>query len=132
MEPLRAVAAYAGSAGAIASARDFTGTFLDRARNLGPVAVTGRQADAARLVVSELVTNAVKYAPGPCWVELEMTEGALAISVCDTAALVPVARAPDAARIGQHGLEIVLAVCDGLDVEHRADGKRVRARIALK
>jgi hypothetical protein len=37
-----------------------------------------------QLVVSELVTNARKYAPGPCLPDLEIVEGGVQISVWDS------------------------------------------------
>jgi hypothetical protein len=61
---LRATAAYDESTSVIAGARDFVTAFLHRARGDG-VAVAPRQFDAARLVVNELVTSAVRHAPGP-------------------------------------------------------------------
>jgi anti-sigma regulatory factor (Ser/Thr protein kinase) len=44
-----------------------------------PVSV--RAMGVVQLVVSELVTNARKYAPGPCLLDLEIVEGAVQISV---------------------------------------------------
>ena len=34
-------------------------------------------------------------------------------------------------RSGQHGLEVVMALCDGFDVQRRPVGKRVRVRLPL-
>jgi anti-sigma regulatory factor (Ser/Thr protein kinase) len=42
-----------------------------------------------QLVVSELVTNARKYAPGPCLLNLEISEGAVQISVWDSSTTLP-------------------------------------------
>jgi anti-sigma regulatory factor (Ser/Thr protein kinase) len=128
---LHARAAFDGQPDTTALARDFATDFLTRAQSSHGVLMSARWVDAVRLVVSELVTNASKYAPGPCLLELEITGVVLQISVWDTEAALPKARSHDAERIGQHGLEIVLALCQRLDVEQRADGKRVRAQIAL-
>ncbi|MET9378260.1 ATP-binding protein [Streptomyces sp. NPDC002992] len=127
---LRAVVDFCGADGAIAAARDFTTAFLERSptpRMPCPPAVV----DAARLVVSELVTNVVKYAPGPCRLELALRTDALEICVHDTHPVTPVARPRDPDRLGQHGMEIVLALCAGLEVETASHGKRIRAKVPL-
>ncbi|MFF7178324.1 ATP-binding protein [Streptomyces sp. NPDC008121] len=127
----RAGVELGGALGAIAEARDFTTSFLDRsAPSSGPWPERG--VDAARLVVSELVTNVVKYAPGPCRLELALDDGVLEISVHDTHPVAPVARPRNPDRLGQHGLEIVLALCDTVETEAAAPhGKWVRARLPL-
>ncbi|WP_435972584.1 ATP-binding protein [Streptomyces sp. Qhu_M48] len=117
--------------GIIAAARDFTADFLAAAPAGGAGPVSRDHLDLARLVVSELVTNAVRHAPGPCLVLLELYEDALDISVFDRLEAAPVARAHDPRRVGQHGLEIVLAVCESVSVEPQRTGKRVRARLSL-
>ena len=43
----------------------------------------------------------------------------------------PVAQAFDAGRIGQHGLEIVLAVSQSFAVQRTPVGKRITVRISL-
>lgn len=115
----------------IGSARDFVAEFL----TAGPAAdgdpANQERIDLARLVVSELVTNAVRHAPGPCQVLLERFEDALDISVADRLDAAPVPRPRDPERIGQHGLEIVLAICESVSVEPYGAGKRVRARLTL-
>ncbi|MFJ8668815.1 ATP-binding protein [Streptomyces sp. NPDC093600] len=130
-DALHAVVEFGEAQGVIAKARDFTAAFLqEAAADSGPY--TARDIDAARLVVSELVTNVVKYAPGPCRLELSLYAGTLEISVLDTRPVTPVARPRDPDRLGQHGMEIVLALCDGVETEAVAPyGKRVRARLPL-
>ncbi|MEU9859230.1 ATP-binding protein [Streptomyces sp. NPDC047971] len=115
----------------IASARDFAADFLTAVPAAGGDPVSDERVDMARLVVSELVTNAVRHAPGPCRMLLEWFEDALDISVADGLDAAPVARPPDPQRIGQHGLEIVMAVCESVSVEPQPYGKRVRARLSL-
>ncbi|WP_211244064.1 ATP-binding protein [Actinospica robiniae] len=46
------------------------------------------------LAVSELVTNAVCHAPGPCTLEMAAERGHVRITVSDTSRLVPRARTP--------------------------------------
>ncbi|MET9949969.1 ATP-binding protein [Streptomyces sp. NPDC006339] len=115
----------------IAAARDFVADFLAAAPAAGGDPVPRDSVDLARLVVSELVTNAVRHAPGPCQVILERFEDTVDISVADGREAAPVPRPHDPERIGQHGLEIVLAVCESVSVEPYQGGKRVRARLPL-
>ncbi|RSS35661.1 ATP-binding protein [Streptomyces sp. WAC08241] len=117
--------------GMVASARDFTADFLTASPAAGRRPVARERVDLARLVVSELVTNAVRHAPGPCRLLLELFEDALEISVFDGLEASPVPRGHDPGRIGQHGVEIVVAVCESVSVEPHTSGKRVRARLAL-
>ncbi|GAB2895938.1 hypothetical protein GCM10027074_74390 [Streptomyces deserti] len=49
----------------------------------------------------------------------------------DSDPALPVARAADAGRVGQHGLEIVMAVAQGFGAQREPVGKRITARIAL-
>ncbi|MFB7864599.1 ATP-binding protein [Streptomyces sp. NPDC056069] len=133
-EPLLSASAVYDDAdeGAIAAARAFTSDFLTAvpAVRYGPV--TADRVDLAKLVVSELVTNARRHAPGPCRLLLELRRDALEISVFDGAAAAPVPRGHDPRRIGQHGVEIVVAVCESVTVEPHAAGKRVLARLSLQ
>ncbi|MET7686269.1 ATP-binding protein [Streptomyces sp. NPDC005423] len=128
---VRATVALEGDGSCIAEARRFAATFLTRARSEFGLPVSDRAMDLTRLVVSELVTNALKYAPGPVLLELGIVNGVAEVVVWDSDPVLPVARAADAHRVGQHGLEIVMAVA--LDIEARREpvGKRVTARLAL-
>ncbi|MGW0118577.1 ATP-binding protein [Streptomyces sp. NPDC003327] len=116
--------------GAVGAARAFTADFLAAAPSVrGPVA--DERVELAQLVVSELVTNAVRHAAGSCRLLLELRRDTLDISVFDGEASAPVPRGHDPRRIGQHGVEIVLAVCESLTVEPAPEGKRVRASLSL-
>ncbi|MFD0141555.1 MULTISPECIES: ATP-binding protein [unclassified Streptomyces] len=117
--------------GMIGSARDFTADFLAGPTATEHVPVPRRCVDLARLVVSEMVTNAVRHAPGPCRLLLELFEDTLEISVFDRAEASPVPRGHDPGRIGQHGVEILVAVCESVSVEPLPSGKRVTARLRL-
>ncbi|MFI1294118.1 ATP-binding protein [Streptomyces sp. NPDC020792] len=79
-----------------------------------------------QLVISELVTNARKYAPGPCMLILEVNGDAVGITVWDSEPKLPTARAADPGRVGQHGLEVVLAVSEGFTAR-REPVKRITA-----
>ncbi|MFI5998083.1 ATP-binding protein [Streptomyces sp. NPDC051362] len=55
----------------------------------------------------------------------------LEISVWGSAPHFPVAKTPDPGRIGQHGLEIVMAIAQKVDIQREPVGKRVTAHLAL-
>ncbi|WP_133889835.1 ATP-binding protein [Streptomyces sp. BK208] len=117
--------------GCIGDARHHAVTFLDRAAREHRLPVSARTRDLTQLVVSELVTNARKYAPGPVRIALRISSRAVDVVVSDTHTAVPAARSADPRRIGQHGLEIVKAVSEELLVEREPGGKRITARISL-
>ncbi|WP_314225358.1 ATP-binding protein [Streptomyces zaehneri] len=128
---LRVGHALGGDDGCIADARHHAAAFLDQAGADHGLAVSARVKDLTQLVVSELVTNARKYAPGPVLMELRITTRAVDVVVWDSDPVVPAARPADPDRIGQHGLEIVKAVTEHLLIEQRPVGKRITARITL-
>jgi anti-sigma regulatory factor (Ser/Thr protein kinase) len=128
---VHAGAAYDGAPGTIAAARRFAAGFIGRLRDEAGAPVTDESADTVRLVVSELVTNAIRYAPGPCLIDLELRGRQLRITLWDTEPHAPVPQAADPARIGGHGLEIVLALCSRFEVRQQAGGKRVQVDLDL-
>ncbi|MFD5478536.1 hypothetical protein [Streptomyces hawaiiensis] len=65
----RAGYALDGDGGCIAEARHHAITFLEQAHTDHHLMVSARTRDLTQLVVSELVTNALKYAPGPVLME---------------------------------------------------------------
>ncbi|TXS54387.1 ATP-binding protein [Streptomyces sp. t39] len=130
-QTLRAGFALGGDGGCIAEARHHATAFLEQARTHHRVPLTQRAVDLTQLVVSELVTNTYKYAPGPILMELRIAAGAVDVVVWDSNPVVPAARAADPGRVGQHGLEIVKAVTEHLHIEQEPVGKRITARIAL-
>ncbi|MET8767406.1 ATP-binding protein [Streptomyces sp. NPDC004658] len=115
----------------IAHARHLAVGFLTRVQAEHGLPVSQRAMDVTQLVVSELVTNAHKYAPGPVLLELRITGDTVEVVVWDSDPVLPVARAADAGRVGQHGLEIVMAVAQGFEAQREPVGKRITARIAL-
>ncbi|WP_328980065.1 ATP-binding protein [Streptomyces canus] len=128
---MRAGYALDGDDGCIADARHHAVAFLDQAHADHHLPVPARARDLTQLVVSELVTNALKYAPGPVLMELRTNAHVVDVVVWDSDPAVPAARAADPGRIGQHGLEIVKAVTEDLFIEQEPAGKRITARIAL-
>ncbi|QKW25055.1 ATP-binding protein [Streptomyces seoulensis] len=120
-----------GDGADIAHARRLAADFLARVRDGHGLTVSRRAMDLTQLVVSELVTNARKYAPGPALLDLCVIGDMVEVSVWDRDPVLPVARAADAGRVGQHGLEIVMAVAQGFEARREPVGKRVTARLAL-
>jgi anti-sigma regulatory factor (Ser/Thr protein kinase) len=79
--------------------------------------------DAAAVVVSELVTNAVRYGGGCVALQLESHDERVIVSVADGSAVVPRRRAPDDA--GGRGIALIEALSEGWTVENYRGGKRV-------
>ncbi|MGI5341041.1 ATP-binding protein [Streptomyces sp. CA-181903] len=124
------VAAFEADA-EIGQARDLARSFLTDVQVVHGVPVSERAMGMVLLVVSELVTNARKYAPGPCLLSLEVGGGVVEVTVWDSEPGLPSVGAPDAGRIGQHGLEIVIAVCRSFAMHRESVGKRITAAVAL-
>jgi hypothetical protein len=127
---MRAVASYDTRSLIIGQARGFVGAFLDRAAVRGVTVAEVKRGDAL-LVVSELVTNTMRHAPGLCTLALALHEGQLEIAVSDTSGRLPEAQPFQPQRVGQHGLEIVVAVCAWVGTETTERGKTVRAHLPL-
>lgn len=128
---------FDGGTASIAASRAFTAAFLEQAAAEHGVRVPRQTAADAQLVVGELVTNAVKYAAGPYSVRLAVKGRLLEITVWDTDPAVPEPRGPEPRgpepeRIGHHGLEVVLALCESFEAHQDRIGKHVTARIALR
>lgn len=123
-------AVFEGSAD-IPKARDVACGFLTSVQADHGLPVSMRAMGMVQLVVSELVTNACKYAPGPCLVDLEVGEGAVQVSVWDSSTTLPSVLEADPNRIGKHGLEIVMAVSQTFCVTREPVGKRITAAVVL-
>ncbi len=124
-------AAYDGEPESIAAGRHVAGDFLERLQREQGIPVPLDVVGAVKLVVSELITNACKYAPGPCSLNLERVGRLVKITVWDSCIALPLARAAEPGRVGQHGLEIVMALCEGFEVRREPVGKRITVRVAL-
>ncbi|MFJ6509329.1 ATP-binding protein [Streptomyces sp. NPDC091879] len=124
-------AAYAGDSSCIGAARHLATGFLTEVQSVHGLPVSGRAMGTTQLVLSELVTNAVKYAPGPVVVDLRIVEGLVRVSVWDSDPVLPEVAAGDPQRVGGHGLEITLAVSQAYEVRREPVGKRVTAVITL-
>jgi anti-sigma regulatory factor (Ser/Thr protein kinase) len=126
-----ACAAYDGDTSCIGAARRFATAYLHHTHGHYQTPLTDRAVQMAQLVVSELVTNVCRHAPGPLRLDLRHHPDSLEITVWDSVPAVPTVHGPDPGRIGQHGLEIVLAVCERYDVQPVPGGKRTTAVLAL-
>ncbi|MET8957514.1 ATP-binding protein [Streptomyces sp. NPDC004129] len=127
----RATVALEGHGSCIAEARHLAADFLTQARTEHGIPVSQRALELTQLVVSELVTNARKYAAGPILLDLRVAGDLVEVEVWDSDPVLPVARAADVGRVGQHGLEIVLAVAQGFEAIREPVGKRITARLSL-
>ncbi len=108
-------------------ARHLADEFL---RGLEP-AVQQEAIDAVLLVVSELVTNAVRHAGGPsCSLHLSACPEAIAVAVSDASHLLPQPRTPDVlGEGGGFGWSMVCQLADAVAVTDEAGGKTVSALI---
>ncbi|MFE6764571.1 ATP-binding protein [Streptomyces sp. NPDC057689] len=128
---MRGSAAYDMTSGAIARARGFVRDFLSGTGSSRGWPVSERASDSAQLVVSELATNVCKYAPGPCLLDLESDGAMLSITMWDSGPMLPVASPCDPTRIGRHGLELVLSLCQSFEIHREPVGKRLTVRLSL-
>ena len=113
-----------GTARGPAAARHFVGAALCA------WGLHGLEADA-RLVVSELVSNAVQHAPSPVRVEVRLWReaGRVRICVADQAPAMPIlCRRDDRAAYGR-GLHIVAALASAWGAGYTSSGKTVWAEL---
>ncbi|MFJ7413354.1 ATP-binding protein [Streptomyces sp. NPDC098077] len=130
-EVLLSAEVFDGEPGCIALARALADRFLTRlaVECLAPIGEHTRS--DLMLAVSELVTNADRYSHGPYLLELEGTAQLISVTVYDSSTAMPVLYSPDPSRLGGHGMEIVVALCDRLTAERVPVGKRIRAEFQL-
>jgi serine phosphatase RsbU (regulator of sigma subunit)/anti-sigma regulatory factor (Ser/Thr protein kinase) len=86
--------------------------------------------DAALVVVSELVTNAVGQADGAVRITLEVVDSVLHIEVFDSGHRLPLLGEPEPEATGGRGLVLVDGLSDEWGVREELRGKTVWARIA--
>ncbi|MFF5703634.1 ATP-binding protein [Streptomyces sp. NPDC012794] len=107
--------------GAAAEARQAVRDFLEPFRGGEPPYFPARALDAALLVISELVTNAVRHATGDCALDLHVVPDGVDVDVTDSSSAEPRARRPDERGEGGWGWHLVNLL--GTDVEiHHHDG----------
>jgi anti-sigma regulatory factor (Ser/Thr protein kinase) len=122
-----ATARFAAGVDAPFAARRFVMSLLGRRPYLGLVAP-----DEARLVVSELATNAVIHAGTPFSVTVAVQGSGIRISVRDWSESPPIVRNGGPMAPSGKGLRLVDAIADDWGVERDPDGKTVWADIPLR
>jgi hypothetical protein len=90
---------------------------------------TGPLVDDARLLVSELVTNAVTHARSPLSVSIRSQHPSVRVSVRDESPIKPIVRAPRPDADSGRGLQIVAAVSRHWGVDAAPEGKTVWAEV---
>ncbi|MFJ5262089.1 ATP-binding protein [Streptomyces sp. NPDC088387] len=127
--PGRYSAVWDSTDGRIADARHAVRTLLAQAGHHPD----HRPSQDAQLVVSELVTNAVRHAPGPGSLLLEVTpDGSrLRIAVRDSSPEPPRLQPADPQRVGGHGFRLVGRLCEQLHIIVLGAGKQVVAHLRL-
>lgn len=84
------------------------------------------------LAVSELVTNAVLHAPGPCTLEVALDERQVCIGVTDTSSAVPVLKPADFDGSGGLGLHMLRTLAGDVETRPHGGGKTVRVCLARR
>ncbi len=119
-----ATARFAAGADAPLAARRFLSSVLSRRPYEGRVPLGD-----ARLVVSELASNAVIHAGTPFAVSVRYTGSAVRISVRDWSPTQPVLRNGGPASLSGRGLHLVGAMAEAWGVDAGPDGKTVWAEL---
>ncbi|MDQ0792482.1 ATP-binding protein [Streptomyces sp. B1I3] len=130
-EVLLTAQVFDGEPGCIAEARALAERFLVRLVAEWLAVLGEHTRSDLMLAVSELVTNADRYSHGPYMLELEGNAERISVTVYDSSTALPVLYSPDPSRLGGHGMEIVVALCDRLTAERVPVGKRIRAEFQL-
>lgn len=115
---------FAAEPSAVASARAFAQQAVTRLGCPGC-------ADDAALVISELVTNAIRAGAGRVGVDIERDATELRIRVRDDGVGWPRMGRPTTDAIHGRGLILVAAVADDWGVEQRRTGKEVWAALSV-
>jgi PAS domain S-box-containing protein len=85
--------------------------------------------DSAELVVSELVTNSLRYGAGQAWMQLSRHGDGVVVEVYDEGVGTPRRRRATAEEEGGRGLQLVASVADVWGVRTRGEGKVVWCRL---
>jgi anti-sigma regulatory factor (Ser/Thr protein kinase) len=86
--------------------------------------------DDVLIVVSELVTNAVRHTGGACALSVQVGTGQIVVEVCDGDGRPPVATRMQAVSLGR-GLGMVQMLTTRWGIERQPHGKTVWAEISM-
>jgi anti-sigma regulatory factor (Ser/Thr protein kinase) len=111
-----------GGTESIRTAREHVRGFLSDAE---PTVSDGTMQDVL-LAVSELVTNAVRHAPGPCTLEVALDGGLVRIGVSDTSSAALVFKPPQYNGLGGLGLHMLRTLAGDVETRFHEGGKTVR------
>jgi serine phosphatase RsbU (regulator of sigma subunit) len=92
----------------------------------------GDRLDDLVILCSELVTNAVLHAGGPCRVRLWDHDGRVRLEVHDPSPRLPVRRTPDPTAPNGRGMALVEALADDWGVDDSEPGKSVWVEVSLE
>jgi anti-sigma regulatory factor (Ser/Thr protein kinase) len=109
---------FPADVGAVGAARNWIG---DVAAATGH----GSDGDTLRLLVTELATNAIRYADGGGFTVRFDAEARLLVAVCDPSPKMPKPRKAATEDTGGRGLAIVESMSDAWGAQVHADGKCV-------
>lgn len=115
-----------GGSGSIPVAREHAREFFGRVR---PAMAEATVQDAL-LAISELVTNVVRHAPGPCTLRLEVDEERVRIEVSDTSTVRPRAKPPQPEGLGGFGLHMLRKLAGEVETRVHDAGKTVSVSLA--
>lgn len=127
---MQTTVALEGDGTVIAQARHLATQFLTRAQTEQGLPVSQRALDLTQLVVSELVTNAIRYATGSIRLRL-IRERALVCEVLDGGATAPHLRHPRTTDEGGRGLLLVSQLTQRWGTRFVTEGKIIWAEQAL-
>lgn len=132
METMNVNVAPLRSATSIAGARDRTRDFLKGlGRDRGRPAIAAEAAEAVVLVVSELVTNALRHGGGTYALDLTAHPDSIEVAVHDRSPQTPRLRAPDLnGGTGGFGWPMVNRLAHATSVTRQPGGKTVSALLA--
>jgi anti-sigma regulatory factor (Ser/Thr protein kinase) len=116
-----------GLADSIGNAREHARAFLSAAAQVIPAWTM----ETVLPAVSELVTNAVRYAPGPYTLEISIGDHSVRVAVTDTSPVMPVARAPQLDGTGGLGPHMLEAIAGHVDTVAHQGGKTVSVDVAV-
>ncbi|MFJ6797646.1 ATP-binding protein [Streptomyces sp. NPDC091268] len=116
--------------GAAADARHAARSFLAPSSPAHPE-VPPLVVDTALLVISELVTNAVRHTDGACVLDLSLEPDGIEIDVTDTSSVEPRARPPGHQGEGGWGWHLVNRLGTDVRIDHHGPGhgKTVHVRV---